>query len=479
MESSTTYSSIAERPTAGPVPVDDIRVVPEFEGLPEATFEWLAEHGRYYEFSVGERVFENGHEANELVITLDGAVQLVIDVGGQPILYDTMRGGRVAGLLPYSRMTHYTGTGLVLEPVRAVFVDRKDFPGLLDTSEELGQRLVARMTDRVRESTRASQQREKMMALGKLSAGLAHELNNPAAAIRRSAAELQERVTQLPELVARMTEHQVTAEQVRQASDIRNTAKPDRTLSTVARGEQEDDLADRLEELGVDDGWRLAEVLVDAGFTVECLDEIADELPAAAVPDVLRWIEGGLAADRLLAEIESAASRISGLVGSVKTYSHMDQAPAREATDVPVGIDSTVTMLGHKIKKKSVRFIRSIPSDLPRIPAYTGELNQVWTNLLDNALDAVDEGGTIEVKAEVVGDYLCVSIIDDGAGVPEDIQSRIFEPFFTTKGVGEGSGLGLDMVQRIVVKQHTGTLNLESEPGRTVFKVCLPLEEVA
>lgn len=464
---------------AGPVPVDEIRTVPEFEGLPEATFDWLVEHGTYHEVPVGERVFHNGQEAQEMVIVLDGAIQLVLDIGGQNILYDTFRGGRVVGMLPYSRMTHYTGTGLVVEPVRMVTVQKADFPDMLATSEELGRRLVALMSDRVREATRATQQREKMMALGKLSAGLAHELNNPAAAIRRAVADLQERVGELPELVARMTEHRVTAEQVRLSikvsEDVAQSAPE--IVSAVARSEQEDDLADRLEDLGVDDGWRLAETLVEAGFTAECLEEVAEDVPAGAAPDVLRWIEGSLAAARLLGEIESAAGRISELVASVKTYSHMDQAPVQEPTDVVKGIDSTVTMLGHKFKKRSVQLVRSIPEDLPRIPAYPGELNQVWTNLLDNALDAVEEGGRIEVAAEVSGTYLCVDVIDDGPGIPEEIQSRIYEPFFTTKGVGEGSGLGLDVVQRIVVKQHSGTLDLDSEPGRTRFRVCLPLAD--
>ncbi len=463
-------------PPAGPVPVDDLRAVPDLDGLPEATFAWLGAHATYHEVPVGERIFHNGQEADSMVIVLDGAIQLVLDIGGQPILYDTFRSGRIVGTLPYSRMTHYTGTGLVIEPVRMVRVAKAGFPEMLATSEELGRRLVALMSDRVREATRTTQQREKMMALGKLSAGLAHELNNPAAAIRRSAADLQERVTRLPDLVARMTEHRVTADQVRLANHVRHDAKPAPDLSTVARSEQEDALADRLEALGVDDGWQLAETLVEAGFDAACLDELAQGVADEAVPDVLRWVEGSLAADRLLAEIESAASRISALVGSVKTYTHLDQAPVREPTDVATGLDSTVTMLGHKIKTRSARFVRSVPADLPPIPAYPGELNQVWTNLLDNALDAIGEGGTIEVAAEVVGDYLCVSVIDDGAGIPAEIQSRIFEPFFTTKGVGEGSGLGLDVVQRIVVKQHSGTLDLDSEPGRTVFRVCLPLE---
>lgn len=484
MSTSSSEVSTRELPfahTASAVPVDELRRVPTLEGLDDAFFEWIAEHGAHVEIPAGERVFGVGSPANEMVVLLEGAVQLVLDVGGQPLLYDTMRAGRVVGTLPYSRMTHYTGTGVVIEPVRAVFVWKEDFPAMLETSEELGRRLVALMSDRVREATRSEQQREKLTALGKLSAGLAHELNNPAAAIRRSVAELQERIAALPELVARMTEHRVSAEQVRLASavreDVAEAQKEVPSLSTVERGEREDELADRLEALGVEDGWRLAETLVDTGFTPACLDDIAGGVGEAAVPDVLRWVEGGIAADRLLGEIAGAAGRISELVASVKTYSHMDQAPAKQPVAIAAGIDSTVTMLGHAFKKKNVRFVRRLPDDLPHIPAYPGELNQVWTNLLDNALDAVDEGGTVEVHGEVAGVYLCVSVIDDGPGVPDEIRDRVFEPFFTTKGVGEGTGLGLDVVRRIVTQQHSGTLELESEPGRTAFRVCLPLEE--
>ena len=465
------------------VPVDELRRIPEFEGLDEAIFDWFDQHATCVEVPVGERVFRVGQSAEQMVVVLDGAIQLVLDIGGQPLLYDTFRGGRVVGMLPYSRMTSYTGTGLVTEPLRMVLVHKREVPAMLETSEELGRRLVALMSDRVREATRNAQQREKMMALGKLSAGLAHELNNPAAAIRRAVADLEERVAALPELVARMSEHGLTAEQVRKASGVQaEVAATDENLhalSPVARSEREDDLADRLDDLGVDDGWRLAEALVDAGFTPACLDDIAAEVDDKAVPDVVRWVEGGIAAERLLAEIGSAAGRIADLVASVKTYSHMDQAVVQQPTDVAAGIDSTLTMLGHKFRKRDVRLVRSIPDDLPRVPAYPGELNQVWTNLLDNALDAVESGGTIEVRAEVAGAYLCVSVIDDGEGIPEEVQSRIFEPFFTTKGVGEGSGLGLDVVQRIVRQQHDGTLDLESEPGRTVFNVCLPLDEDA
>ncbi len=464
----------------GPVPVDELRAVPTFEGLEDAVFDWFAERAALLTFDVGEKVFYPGQSADEMCVLLSGAVQLMLDVGGQPMLYDTFQAGRVVGMLPYSRMEEYTGTGLAVEPVRMVCVSKADFPDMLATSEELGRRLIALMSDRVRQATRVEQQREKLMALGKLSAGLAHELNNPAAAIRSAVDELQERVAALPELVAQMTEHHVTAEQVRRASAVREEVKdldaPDR-LSVLERSAREDDLADRLEDLGVADGFALAGTLADAGFVPSCVDEIAEGLPEEAVPDVLRWVEGGLAADRLLGSVASAAARISALLASVKAYSHMDQAPVKEPLDVTEGVESTLTMLGHKLKKKNVRVERDWPPDLPEVPGMAGELNQVWTNLLDNAIDAVDEGGTIRVGAGVAGSFLTVEVEDDGAGVPEDVCARIFEPFFTTKGVGEGTGLGLDLARRIVMAQHGGTIDVRSEPGRTVFSVRLPLSE--
>jgi signal transduction histidine kinase len=458
-------------------PLAELQAVPEFQDLPEEAYAWLAENARVVPLAVGDRVFGVGKPAEEMYVVLEGAIQLLLDVGGQPVLYDTFRARRIFGVLPYSRMTTYTGVGVVIEPGRLLEVQRRDFPGLLATSEELGRRLIGNMSDRVRESTRAEQQREKLAALGKLSAGLAHELNNPAAAIRRSVADLLGRVARLPELVAQMTEHRVTAEQVRLATELRAgvVGEDSEALGVLGRADREDALSDRLEALAVPEASALAGTLADAGFDEGCLASLAADVPPEALPDVLAWLDATLAADRLLAEVASAAARISELLASVKTYSHMDQAPVLEPTDVRRGIESTLVMLNHAVRKKGVRVERDFPSGLPAVAAYTGELNQVWTNLLDNALDAVPEGGRVSVRAREEGRYLRVDVEDDGPGIPEALRHRVFEPFFTTKGVGEGTGLGLDVVRRIVEARHGGAVSVESRPGRTVFTVRLPL----
>lgn len=219
----------------------------------------------------------------------------------------------------------------------------------------------------------------------------------------------------------------------------------------------------------------LAETFVSAGLAPADLDAIAGLIPAAALPDVVAWLETSLAADRLLHEIDAASARISELVASVKSYSHMDRAADKQPVDVRQGLDTTLTMLGHRLRQKHIRLERTFEDDLPEIQGFPGELNQVWTNLIDNAIDAMDEGGTLRVQATRDGAVVCVRITDDGHGIPPEIQARIFEPFFTTKGVGEGTGLGLDLVQRIVREQHGGEVHVASEPGRTVFSIELPV----
>ena len=231
-----------------------------------------------------------------------------------------------------------------------------------------------------------------------------------------------------------------------------------------------------LDNRGVADAWVLAGALVDAGVTDADLESVGQLVPTGAVAGAVRWIETLVDATRLAHDIRAASARISELVQSVKVYSHMDRAGDKEAVDLREGLDSTLVMLGHKLKKKNLRLEREYAADLAKVPAYPGELNQVWTNLLDNAIDAAPEGGLIRVEAaRDSATSAAVRVIDNGAGVPAEIQSRIFEPFFTTKPVGQGTGLGLDIVERIVVQQHGGTVGVESEPGRTVFTVRLPL----
>jgi signal transduction histidine kinase len=333
------------------------------------------------------------------------------------------------------------------------------------------------MSDRVREATRNAQQREKMTALGTLAAGLAHELNNPSAAVRRAADTLAARLDALPELTARVVARGVMPHQFASACSLRarTLSRESPVLSTLQRGHAEDAVAAWLDRHGAAEPWVLAETYVDSGLAVEDLEALTEAVPDEAAADVLAWMEALLSAERMARDITAAAARISDLVGAVKSYSHMDRAQDKQPVDVHVGLDSTLVMLGHKIKRKQAAIERRY-AELPAIAAYPGELNQVWTNLLDNAIAALAEGGHIGIDTELETDHtVAVRIRDDGHGIPADIQSRIFEPFFTTKPVGEGTGLGLDIVQRIVVQHHGGHVSVESRPGRTVVSVRLPI----
>jgi signal transduction histidine kinase len=388
----------------------------------------------------------------------------------------------VTGVLPFSRMTEARAEGLTTATTNILQLHKEHFTEMVNQSYSLTQALVAVMTNRVRDFQQMQLMDEKLMALGKMSAGLAHELNNPAAAMIRSAQELHRHLQQTPErfkatLTMRVNEDDVDVinEMLfeRMATGRKNAGKD---LSLMEREEHNDDLMDWFEEHGIDNGDEIADTLIDWEFQPEHLDRIAAVLPKKSLQPVISWIETSLITESLVGEIQTASSRISELVTSIKTYSHMDSDPSMEFIDIHEGLISTLTMLKFKFKEKNVVLQKEWDRDLPFIKALAGELNQVWTNLIVNALDALGErdGSSLTIRTYRRRDNLCIDIEDNGPGIPADIQSRIFEPFFTTKGIGEGTGMGLDIVRR-VIERHNGSISVNSVPGRTCFLICFPL----
>jgi signal transduction histidine kinase len=347
---------------------------------------------------------------------------------------------------------------------------------------ELTQALVHIMTNRVRDYTSFIRQGEKMMALGKLSAGLAHELNNPAAAVVRGAHSMKKHLQLQPEFFKKIMEirmDEAAINLVKQKmfeilSQHRSDKKP---LTLIQRSQQEDDLTDWLNDLNVENSTELAENFVEFGFTLDHLDEFRQRLGARDVSPVFNWINNNLITERIVSDIEEASKRIADLVGSVKSFTHMDQGYDKQLTNIHDGIRTTISILQYKIRKGNIEVIEEFDNSLPPLRALIGELNQVWTNIIDNALDAmeVNKKGKLIIKTERDKDCLKVIITDDGPGIPAHIVEQIFDPFFTTKEPGKGTGLGLDIVSQIV-RQHKGYLKAESKPGETRFIVSLPIQ---
>ncbi len=447
-----------------------------FSDLSEEQLEWFASCAEELLPEAGDILIHEGDPADALFVILEGEIRGRRENGSDGPTF-IARAGQVTGLLPFSRMTHVPLMVRASAPSRILRVRKHCFPDMLQRIPELTPRLVGILADRIRETSRREQQRDKLMALGKLSAGLAHELNNPASAAGRAAEGLRECMRELRRINKSLDSQDLSREE-RSAL----TAFEDKIIGRLAsvpaldpleQSDREEEVASWLASHDIPNGSWLAPGLVEAGIDPDALAKIAGKFRPEILPEALARAVAAVGAERLTREIEASMGRISELVRAVKEYSYMDQSPEQEI-DIHQGIESTLTMLKFRTKK-GVEVRREFEPNLPRVFAHGSELNQVWTNLIDNAIDAMDGKGVLTIRTSRDFDCVLVEVIDDGPGIPEDVKQHIFEPFFTTKGVGEGSGLGLDTVYRIV-RGHHGDVTFESRPGQTTFQVRLPLK---
>ncbi len=460
-----------ERPT-----LEELRTIDLFDGLDDEALARWRDAAEIRELPADALVADTGQTA-EFTLLLRGVVQGLVTEAGrvEPILRQTAP--TWMGAITVLTETGYAGEMRAVTDVRIAVVAAEDFTQLVVSQRPVFRRVMRAVRPVATRIAAREQNRERLASLGTMAAGLAHELNNPASAARRAASDLADALDVLASTVGLFVESGIERSQaealVTMQREAMERASARSALSALDSADAEDELLDSLERLGVPEPWRLTEPLVSAGIDAAWLDRLADSA-GAGTSAAVEWIAASLTARGLAAEIAESTERMSKLVKAIKAYAFMDRGELVE-TDVHEGLETTLLVLGHKLKHSAIEVRREYDRSLPKITLRGSELNQVWTNLLANAIEALGDKGTIEIVTERDGACARVDIIDDGPGIPEDIRGHVFDPFFTTKNVGEGTGLGLDTARRIVTERLNGSIELESEPGRTVFHVWLPL----
>jgi signal transduction histidine kinase len=452
-------------------------ILPQFELFADLTPEelrWFVEHVSDLEVEQGTLLAQEGEEAMHMNFIVEGELRYQSTQPGWPVFM--ARAGQATGVLPFSRLRRYAGNAYSTTRLRVAKLHRDLFPDLMREIPRLVPRLVAIMSDRIRDNTRLVEQREKLTALGKLAAGLAHELNNPASATQRSAYELRQWTIRLRDSNQALADHGFDANEFRCLLEIERMmlrlGHETPVLGSLERSDRTEKLSAWLKELQVTRPWELAPVFVDAGVDTARLADVAACFSPESVEAVFTRLAAALTIESLIDGIGSSAAQISDLVNAVKGYSFVDQAPAQEV-DIQSGLDDTVSILAHRLHR-GITVIREYDESLPRIPAHGSELNQVWTNLIENAIDAMGGSGELRIRVTHEAGMALVEIRDNGKGIAPEIKDRVFDPFFTTKDVGSGRGLGLDTAFRIVQK-HRGDIQFASRPNDTCFQVRLPL----
>jgi signal transduction histidine kinase len=459
------------------VSLAELRTIDLLADLPDEQLARWAELARRHDTEEGEVIAEQGELSRGFQMLFEGRVRALHVEGDrtEPV------GDHVAptwiGAIPTLTENPFPIRLQCQTRCRLAVIAPDDFADLVLSQRTIHRRILRRFGPVMTRLTALEQNRERLAALGTMAAGLAHELNNPAAAARRAAAEMADALDVLGSVIGRFVESGIERTEAErlvalQRDALRRAAERG-PLDALDAADAEEELLEQLEDLGVPDAWRLSEPLAAAGVDREWVEDVA-RLAGPAAGDAFGWITASLTARSLAAELADSTERMSRLVAAVKTYAYMDRGELVEV-DLHEGLETTLAVLGHKLKHTAIEVVRRYDRDLPRATVRGPELNQVWTNLLDNAIQALGERGTITLTTARDGDCAVIEIADDGPGIPPEAADRVFDPFFTTKGVGEGTGLGLDTARRIVVDRHDGSLSVESEPGRTVFRVRLPL----
>jgi signal transduction histidine kinase len=463
-----------------------------FESLDDEKLDWLAEHGRVKHYAADTTVYGAEEPATCFFMLLEGTMIMFRRVGdhdvettrsSQPGAYSGATRAWLTPTMGEAQAQKYAGSVRTQTDCRFFLIPADDFGAALQRWFPMAMHLLEGMFMGIRSSDAVIGQRERLTALGRLTAGLTHELNNPAAAAVRATSTLRERVAAMRAKLGHLASGKVDPDTLVRLSQlqeeaIERSAKAAKTwhLSPLQASDREDEITDWFDDHSLSAGWQLAPVLVASGLDVDWLDDVSRSIPGPHLEAGLRWITYALETEQLMKEIEDSTDRIANLIGAAKQYSQLDRAE-HQTIDVHAGLDSTLIMLGAKVVE-GVTVVKDYDRTLPDIPAYPAELNQVWTNLIDNALGAMQGSGTLTLRTSRDGDFVCVEVGDTGPGVPPELVGKIFEPFFTTKPVGEGTGLGLDISWRIVVNRHGGDLLVKSVPGNTRFQVRLPLIDV-
>ena len=440
---------------------------------PRPEVEWLIAHGTVRHIEPGDIVTRSGTAVTNLLIVLSGHFEIMVERGSGPRKMFEWRGGDVGGFLPYSRMTKAPGEVIVDEPGDILAVDSRFFPEMVVACPWVTATLVHVMVDRARVFTSTALQDEKMASLGRLAAGLAHELNNPASAAARSAGRIEDGLARAEAASRALGAALLTAEQQSALAEIRRVCLENEApiLSAIERADREEAIAVWLEEHNL--SAEPAGALTDACVSTKMLDRLRDSMPESAVGTAVEWIAANCSIHSLVGEVQRASSRIHQLVAAIKRFTYMDKPGVPDLVDVEQGLRDTIVMLGNKARGKNVAVTIKIDANLPKAHGFGGELNQVWTNLIDNAIDAAPQGGRVEVGAGCGQGTIIVRIVDNGPGVPPEIREKIFDPFFTTKPVGQGTGLGLEIAMKLAL-HNGGNIEVDSRPGRTEFRVTVP-----